>query len=144
MTAVRRLLSGDHPVGDRRRGRRGGAVTFPPFCDGRACNTEDWFAAARVVGLGANLEMAAIHNALPALSDLPDDVTLAISASSGAVVEKLLEVACSLPDRGRPVVEITEHEYCAARSGFLLTGGLNRCPGMRTLRCGDEPPHHGG
>lgn len=104
---------------------------FPVQCDDRPCNTEDWFAAAKVVDLGTNLEMAAIHRALRVLPELPAEVTLAVNASPSVVVEGLPGVVCSLPDRGRLVVEITEHENCVACPGFLAAVGCLRDHGVR-------------
>jgi EAL domain-containing protein (putative c-di-GMP-specific phosphodiesterase class I) len=67
-----------------------------------------WFAEAAEVGLGAELELAAIRAALARLDDFPADVTLAINVSPATALEPrftdlLLEVA------DRLVIEITEH-----------------------------------
>jgi len=67
-----------------------------------------WFAEAAEVGLGAELELAAIEAALASLDDFPEDVALAINVSPATVLdprfaELLLDVA------ERLVIEITEH-----------------------------------
>jgi EAL domain-containing protein (putative c-di-GMP-specific phosphodiesterase class I) len=67
-----------------------------------------WFAEAAEVGLGPELELAAIQKALQRLDDFPADVSLAINVSPTTAVDPrfanlLLDVA------GRLVIEITEH-----------------------------------
>jgi EAL domain-containing protein (putative c-di-GMP-specific phosphodiesterase class I) len=67
-----------------------------------------WFAEAAEVGLGAELELAAISRAVERLDEFPSDVALAINVSPTTALdarfsELLLEVA------GRLVIEITEH-----------------------------------
>jgi EAL domain-containing protein (putative c-di-GMP-specific phosphodiesterase class I) len=67
-----------------------------------------WFAEAAEVGLGAELELAAIELALSSLDDFPDDVALAINVSPATVLDPrfsdlLLDAA------ERLVIEITEH-----------------------------------
>lgn len=86
---------------------------FPPRCCGQIRDTLGWFDDARVVGLGTGLEMAAIRRALFQSVDLPADAKLAINASPSTVCAELLDTLCARPDRGRLVVEITEHENYA-------------------------------
>jgi EAL domain-containing protein (putative c-di-GMP-specific phosphodiesterase class I) len=67
-----------------------------------------WFAEAVEVGLGAELELAAIRSAVQRLDDFPPEVALAINVSPATALdprfsELLLDVA------ERLVIEITEH-----------------------------------
>jgi EAL domain-containing protein (putative c-di-GMP-specific phosphodiesterase class I) len=67
-----------------------------------------WFAEATEVGLGAELELAAIRSALQRLDEIPDDIALAVNVSPSTALEPefcklLLDVA------DRIVIEITEH-----------------------------------
>lgn len=67
-----------------------------------------WFAEATEVGLGVELELAAIRSALQRLDDFPPDVDLALNVSpttalDGRFCELLLDVADHV------VIEITEH-----------------------------------
>lgn len=67
-----------------------------------------WFAEAAEVGLGVELELAAIRTALQRLDEFPADVTLAINVSPTTAIDRrfselLADVA------GRVVIEITEH-----------------------------------
>jgi EAL domain-containing protein (putative c-di-GMP-specific phosphodiesterase class I) len=80
-----------------------------------------WFAEANEVGLGAELELAAIKVALERLDEFPADVALAINVSPTTALDPrfcdlLLDVA------ERLVVEITEHaqvdDYDALQSAL--------------------------
>jgi EAL domain-containing protein (putative c-di-GMP-specific phosphodiesterase class I) len=67
-----------------------------------------WFAEATEVGLGVELELAAIRSALQRLDEFPPEVALALNVSPTTALdhrfsELLLDVA------GRVVIEITEH-----------------------------------
>ena len=82
--------------------------------------TEQWFADATAVGLGPDLERAAILGALAASKTLPPDAFLALNVSAATLLtadmpELLLDV-----QHRQIVVELTEHEdaqhYPALRS----------------------------
>jgi EAL domain-containing protein (putative c-di-GMP-specific phosphodiesterase class I) len=67
-----------------------------------------WFAEAAEVGLGAELELAAIRAALRRLDEFPPDVTLAINVSPSTALDPLFsELLLDVADR--LVIEITEH-----------------------------------
>jgi EAL domain-containing protein (putative c-di-GMP-specific phosphodiesterase class I) len=69
---------------------------------------DQWFAAARQVGLGAELEIAAIRCAVDASSALPEGVDLAVNVSPSTLADPRL--AELLEQIDRPVtMEITEH-----------------------------------
>jgi len=67
-----------------------------------------WFAEATEVGLGAELELAAITAALQRLHEFPADVDLAINVSpSTALDPRFTDLLLGVADR--LVIEITEH-----------------------------------
>jgi len=67
-----------------------------------------WFAEAAEVGLGAELELAAIRAALQRLDEFPADVALAINVSPGTALDpRFSELLEDVADR--VVIEITEH-----------------------------------
>ena len=67
-----------------------------------------WFAEATEVGLGVELELAAIRSALQRLDDFPPDVALALNVSpTTALDRRFSELLIDVADR--VVVEITEH-----------------------------------
>lgn len=68
-----------------------------------------WFREAWEVGLGVELELAAVCNALPALAQLPPHAFLSVNASPRTIADARFLDAISQVERGRLVVEITEH-----------------------------------
>jgi EAL domain-containing protein (putative c-di-GMP-specific phosphodiesterase class I) len=67
-----------------------------------------WFAEANEVGLGVELELAAIKSALKRIDDFPPDVALALNVSpTTALDRRFCELLLDLAHR--VVIEITEH-----------------------------------
>ncbi|CAO5235838.1 sensor domain-containing phosphodiesterase [Frankia sp. AgKG'84/4] len=95
------------PVFDLRRNRIVGVEALARFPGGP--DPASWFAAAATVGLGVELELAAIRGALAALPRLPTRIGLAVNASAATVSAGLIELVRHC-DAERLVVEITEHE----------------------------------
>lgn len=85
-----------------------------------AAEPQDMFAAAVGVGLRRELEMAAIHNTLRALPDIPDDILLTVNASPDTVTGGLADVVLGTGAPQRVAVEITEHEYIGDDHNLLL------------------------
>jgi EAL domain-containing protein (putative c-di-GMP-specific phosphodiesterase class I) len=68
-----------------------------------------WFKAAHAVGLGMDLELRAIQNAVCALDYLPRSISLSINCSPELITSGRLDTLLSGLDLTRIVVEITEH-----------------------------------
>jgi EAL domain-containing protein (putative c-di-GMP-specific phosphodiesterase class I) len=69
----------------------------------------DWFADAAEVGLGVELELAAIESAIAEIDGLPDGVRLAINVSPlTALSPHFFNVLA--PRAHRVIIEVTEHE----------------------------------
>jgi EAL domain-containing protein (putative c-di-GMP-specific phosphodiesterase class I) len=80
-----------------------------------------WFAEAIEVGLGVELELAAIRHALERLEEIPADIALAINVSPATALEpQFCELLQDVAER--IVIEITEHaqvdDYDALRSAL--------------------------
>lgn len=74
---------------------------------------DQWFAEAASVGLGPELELAAIERAIDGLPSLPAPLYLAVNASPATVIDpRLAGLFQSLPLE-RLVLEITEHDAIA-------------------------------
>jgi EAL domain-containing protein (putative c-di-GMP-specific phosphodiesterase class I) len=68
----------------------------------------EWFAEANGIGLGAELELAAVEAAVECLADVPSDVALAINVSPATALHpRFFELVLGVADR--LIVEITEH-----------------------------------
>jgi EAL domain-containing protein (putative c-di-GMP-specific phosphodiesterase class I) len=67
-----------------------------------------WFAEATEVGLGVELELAAIRSALQRLDEIPSDIALAINVSPATALDpQFCDLLFDVADR--IVIEITEH-----------------------------------
>ena len=74
---------------------------------------DQWFNDAAMVGLGVDLELAAISAALDAFDTLPDGVSLSINASPEAIVSGELSNRIDPRFVHRTIVEVTEHAKVA-------------------------------
>lgn len=79
---------------------------FPPP-PGRG--PHQWFEQAWAVGLGAELELAAVRAAVATLGLLPPDAYLAVNVSPETLLSPLLPSALAQAPPDRVVLEITEH-----------------------------------
>ncbi|MBL7498262.1 EAL domain-containing protein [Frankia sp. CNm7] len=104
---------------------------FPPRCGDEVHDTPGWFRSAWLVGLGIDLEMAAIHHAIEELPGLPPGIRLALNASPSTVTGGLVELLCDLRDPYRVVMEVTEHENCAGNPDLVRAIDCLRDLGVR-------------
>ncbi len=70
---------------------------------------DKWFSAAHDVGMGLELELHAIRNALAAFDRFPDPLFLGINTSAELILSGLLPPLLDGLDLSRIMVEITEH-----------------------------------
>ncbi|QJR37665.1 sensor domain-containing phosphodiesterase [Gemmatimonas groenlandica] len=68
-----------------------------------------WFAEAEAVGLGIELELAAIRAALTAFMHLPDEISLSVNASPDAILSGRLSDLLDARFMHRTILEVTEH-----------------------------------
>ncbi|HET9731970.1 MAG TPA: EAL domain-containing protein [Acidimicrobiales bacterium] len=99
------------PVIDLTDGRMVAAEALTRFDppEGTGRTPEQWFADAHAVGLGVELETAALRKALELLPEIPGSVSLAVNIGPAALASgealELIEQAGS----DRIVIELTEH-----------------------------------
>jgi EAL domain-containing protein (putative c-di-GMP-specific phosphodiesterase class I) len=114
---IRRLIDGDgldvalQPIVDLVSHEIVGAEALARFTeDGRPLDTESLFLDAHALGMGIELELAAVRLALASQDRLPDGLYLALNASPALLTSEDLLAVLS-PHRGRSlVVELTEHQ----------------------------------
>lgn len=70
---------------------------------------DQWFNAAHAVGIGLDLELHAIHNALGALDRFPRPVSLGLNSSADLILSGRLAPLLGDIDVSRIMIEITEH-----------------------------------
>jgi EAL domain-containing protein (putative c-di-GMP-specific phosphodiesterase class I) len=114
------LVSGE-PVGFEALARFEGETPQPPNI---------WFATAGEVGLGCELELAAVRSALGHLETLPDGTYLSLNVSPETAITNEFAV---LMDRGtdRVVIEVTEHAAIGDYPQFNSSVARLRFRGMR-------------
>lgn len=110
------------PVVDLGRRHRCGIEALARFRLEPARTPDVWFAEAWEVGLGVELELAAVAAALPVLDQLPTQEFLAVNLSPQTVVSPGFERALGRAPRHRLVLELTEHarvgDYDALRAAL--------------------------
>lgn len=97
------------PIHDLTSGRTIGVEALARFPDAGVRPPSHWFAEADLVGLGVELELAAVRQALAAAAYVPSGHYLAINVSPNVVLSgRLPELLASVGGTDL-VVEITEH-----------------------------------
>lgn len=108
---------------------------------------DEWFPAAIATGLGYELEMVCLRNALNQLDQFDEHLYLAVNISPASVVHPGFAIALLHYDLGRVVLELTEHDavdnYDDLRHVLtpLRVAGANVCtpigPESSALRAND-------
>jgi len=136
---IQRLIDGDglgvalQPIVDLASGEIVGAEALARFtgADGETIPTEDCFLDAHALGLGTELELAAVRLALASHDRLPEGLYLALNASPTLLAGSELIGMLAGHDRRPLVVELTEHH--AVEDYFALGRSLDelRSHGIR-------------
>jgi EAL domain-containing protein (putative c-di-GMP-specific phosphodiesterase class I) len=100
------------PIVDLRSGGVVGAEALTRFGTGGgpARPPDAWFAEAKEVGLGVELETAAIRSALDQLHRLPSGLYLSLNASPDTMMSEEFRAAVASAPAERVVLELTEHD----------------------------------
>jgi EAL domain-containing protein (putative c-di-GMP-specific phosphodiesterase class I) len=97
------------PIVDLRTGLPIGAEALSRFAQLPVRAPDKWFAAAASVGLGTELELIALENALEQLQLLPPSVYLSLNASVETMMtDRFQEIIADVASE-RIVLELTEH-----------------------------------
>ena len=135
-TAIRDVLSGPtmtsvfQPIVDAGVGSIVGVEALTRFQTEPVRPPDQWFADAAAVGLGFELEMAAIRSALTQLDELPAGAYLSVNCSPDVLAEPGFARFATEVDPSRVVLELTEHteisDYAAVqrRLSVLRTQGF--------------------
>jgi EAL domain-containing protein (putative c-di-GMP-specific phosphodiesterase class I) len=115
-------LSDDHVVGFECLSRFGGPEGYTP---------DVWFGKAASVGMGVDLEIAAIKKALAAIPSLPEDLYIALNASPETLLSDALTASLEPAAASRIVLEITEHATIDDYSKLLTAIRALRRTGAR-------------
>jgi EAL domain-containing protein (putative c-di-GMP-specific phosphodiesterase class I)/putative methionine-R-sulfoxide reductase with GAF domain len=139
--AVRRrieaVLSGNamtmqfQPIVDLKTNRLAGCEALARFAGANARSPEEWFREAHEVGLGAELQLAAVTQAFKHLPQLPDNIYLAVNVGPDIAALPELLALLKATDSRRIVVELTEHNQVTDYSVLLDAVGNLRDTGAR-------------
>lgn len=99
-----------HRLGD---GRPVGVEALARFPDQASRTPDLWFAEAARIGLGVELEMLAVRQALRGLPFIPAELYVAVNVSPATALAPELEQIIAAAPEGRLVVEVTEHSKVA-------------------------------
>jgi PAS domain S-box-containing protein len=121
------------PIVDLRTGIVVGGEALARFGALPEQGPDAWFADAAAVGLGADLELAAVRRALAALPALPDSSYLSVNVSPmTAVNPALLDLLGHIDvDGNRLVLELTEHTTVTDYPSLLTSLARVRALGVR-------------
>lgn len=97
------------PIIDLEDGRCHGYEALARFPEEPARPPDLWFAEAHSVGLGQELELAAVKAAFGSLDSLPRDALVAVNVGPQALTSPDLAGMLAQLDARRVVVELTEH-----------------------------------
>ena len=119
------------PIVDASVGRIVGVEALTRFETEPRRPPDQWFADAAKVGLGFELEMAAIRSALKQQGELPEGAYLSVNCSPEVLAEPGFEALADLVDASRVVLELTEHTAISDYASVQAKLGVLRAQGFR-------------
>lgn len=119
------------PIADLATGDVVGAEALTRFVGPSPRTPDRWFREAADVGLGVELELAALEVALAHLARLPSTVSLSLNVSPATVVDERLVAVLADADARRLVLELTEHDQVADYEPLLASLHTLRGRGLR-------------
>ncbi len=98
------------PIHSLASGEPVGVECLARFPNTKQRGPDAWFEDAEKVGLGVELEMAAVRNALETLNHVPDGAYAAVNVSPSTILSGALARELESADCTKLVVEVTEHQ----------------------------------
>jgi EAL domain-containing protein (putative c-di-GMP-specific phosphodiesterase class I) len=119
------------PIVDLRSGGAVGVEALARFAQEPIRPPDIWFAEAASLGLGVELEMAALHVALQQLRRLPNGIYLSLNASVETIMSEEFQTSMEGVSAERIVLELTEHHEVHDYSLFHQAVRNLRSKGVR-------------
>lgn len=117
------------PIVELATGRVVGVEALARFDTGTT--PDRWFAEAASLGLGAELELAAVKSALHHMDRLDLPQFMAVNVSPNVLLDRRLHELLRKQGQGRVVVEITEHQPVESYDDLKIVRGRLRRDGIR-------------
>lgn len=109
------------PIHSLSDGEPVGVECLARFPNNRQRGPHTWFEDAERAGLGVELEMAAVRNALETLGHVPAGKYATINVSPATVLSGLIEQELAGVEAAKLVLEVTEHQHVADYAGLART-----------------------
>ena len=119
------------PIVDLKTGQPLGTEALSRFTDGPDRSPDLWFAEAASVGLGTELEIAAIELALAQMDRLPANIYMSINASVETILYHEFRESLAAAQTERVVLEVTEHTPITDYGAFTTSISGLRSSGLR-------------
>jgi EAL domain-containing protein (putative c-di-GMP-specific phosphodiesterase class I)/FixJ family two-component response regulator len=119
------------PIVDLQGGQLVGVEALARFACEPSRPPNQWFAEAAEVGLGAELELAAVDCAVRSLRQLPGQVFMSLNASAATALRDDLRGLLSGAAGPRLVLELTEHTRIEDYPSVLAAMALLRLEGVQ-------------
>lgn len=126
-----RMTSVFQPIVDASLGEIVGVEALTRFAVEPVRPPDRWFADAAAVGMGYQLEMAAIRSAFSRLEELPSGAYLSVNCSPDVLLDPGLVALSDEVDASRVVLEMTEHTAISDYRAVQTQLGLLRARGFR-------------
>jgi EAL domain-containing protein (putative c-di-GMP-specific phosphodiesterase class I) len=127
------LLTAFQPINDLSSGNAIGVEALTRFVGSDGASADVWFNEASAVGLGIELEIAALHCALKAALEVPENLFVAFNLTPGTCtdprVREALRAAHISPER--IVIELTGHVQPADAASWSASLDPLRLRGLR-------------
>ena len=119
------------PIVNLKTGHPLGIEALSRFTEGPKRSPDLWFAEAASVGLGTELEIAAIELALAEMNRLPANMYMSINASVETILSDQFRESLAVVQAERVVLEVTEHTPIANYGAFATSISGLRSRGVR-------------
>jgi EAL domain-containing protein (putative c-di-GMP-specific phosphodiesterase class I) len=119
------------PIVDLVTSRPAGVEALSRFTSEPVRSPDVWFAKAAQVGLGLELEMAAVEAAVNSLERVTPGIFMAVNVSPEGVASRRLDDLLGRVSPDRVVLEITEHERIESYPPLLAAIKRHREQGVR-------------
>lgn len=132
------MLTAFQPIRELPAGNVTGFEALARFVSRDGASADTWFREAAAIGLGAELEIAALHCALSAARDIPADLFIAFNLSPATCADPRVQALLESGDVAldRIVIELVGQVSAPDLDGLMRALGPLRQGGLRLALLG--------